>query len=89
MRRNRLKNIQDLFIFGAGSSFALTCQKDGKAGPYTAPMDASLNAAICDLKSRKKWVARITRRIQEEYIGPKTFRETGMEESVIRRLSDY
>lgn len=90
MRINRIKNLETVYILGAGSSFAFTLPKSAKISKKTTPLDKTFNERMLSLTSRKSWVSESIQSIKTNWIGdPKVLKSIGLEESIIQRLGNY
>lgn len=91
MRRNRLKNINTVFLLGAGASYAISLPIKGKASEFTTPLDITFNRRLLNMspRARKAWIGSSIDKIKSNWIGAQKFEELGLEEAIIKRLGNY
>jgi len=92
VRTNRLKNLDTVYILGAGSSYACSLPATNTPSDKTTPLDLSFNSRILSLKpnAKKPWVKDVIELVKNNWIGDiKDYENIGLEESIIQRLGNY
>ena len=92
MRRSRLKDLETVFILGAGASYALSLPATGEPSKKTTPLDNSFNERLLSLPSSKQrpWIEDSKSLIETNWIGELSdYKAMGLEESIIKRLGNY
>ena len=91
MRRNRLKDIDTVYLLGAGASYACSLPVSGNPSEHTTPLDISFNDRLLNmsLRTRKQWIEDAIEKISINWIGAQKFCDLGLEEAIIKRLGNY
>jgi len=89
MRNNRLKNINTLYLLGAGASYALTLPPRGSASLKTTPLDFDFNKRIKNHKSNKNWVKESIEYHIKNWVGSESLIDLGLEEAILKRAGNY
>lgn len=89
MRTNRLKNIDNVFLLGAGASFAMSLPANGTPNSKTTPLDKSFNQRVLELKSRKNWVKDAVKHFDQNWVGQEKLSNLGLEEAILKRAGNH
>jgi len=83
----RRKQVEKLFVLGAGASLAATAVKSSEGSIQQAPLDAEFAARIADLKlERPGWVADSRKKVVQSFRPNGPFRTYRLEEAILRQL---
>lgn len=90
-RKNNRQEVDTLFILGAGASHGLTSVKarTKKHHKHTTPLDSDFLACLQDHKPSTGWRRGSTELIHSEWFDREAAVNHGLEEAIIKRVSQY
>jgi len=89
IEQNR-KNVEKLYILGAGSSFSLSSNITGSPmGAKTTPLDKNFLSTIKEFTARNKWVEDSVKHLLKNWVDEKAIENHGLEEAIIKRIGQY
>ena len=99
MRTLRLKNLDTVFLLGAGASYSCTLPLRGKSiqsdtiepSERTTPLDKDFNKRLLKMSASKReaWIEESLNEIKSNWIGEEEFEKLGLETAIIKRTGNY
>lgn len=89
MRRpDNRKQINKLFLLGAGSSYSLTCHGHSHLRKQ-APLDKEFTQRLLRMADRHAWVKKAQQVIRKDWKDHHPFEELGLEEAIIKQIGHF
>lgn len=89
-REQRRKDVDKVFVLGAGSSFSLSNSlSTGGMINKTTPLDKNFLEVLLEFKDRSNWVEDSVRHIKQNWMDEDDLSKIGLEEAIIKRIGQY
>lgn len=89
-QKQRRKDVETVFVMGAGSSFSLSCGvSTGGMTNKTSPLDNNFLQTLLNMTDKNMWVEDAVQHVTDNWMDEGALEENGLEEAIIKRIGQY